>query len=58
MLTTMGQRKRRYQKLMTALMEEIKNGLNRDTAVQRSIEIYESCFDNVNLEPLKGFKNK
>jgi hypothetical protein len=41
---TMGQRKRSYQVLMAALMEEIKAGLDREVAAQRGVEIFESCF--------------
>lgn len=46
---TMGERKRRYQAMMAALMEEIKAGLDREVAAQRGAEIFETCFGDTPL---------
>ena len=44
---TMGARKRKHQALMKALMEEIKNGLDRAVAAKRGDEIFAECFGDL-----------
>ena len=46
---TMGERKRRYQKMMSALMDEIKAGLCREEAAKRGAEIFKTCFGDAPL---------